>query len=829
VRLVGYVVSRGAAAGAEELRDHLRLSLPEYMVPQHITRIDRLPLTPNGKIDRKALPAPEMADTTSTAKRVAPRTETEAQVLAAMEEVLSLPGMGIRDDFFVMGGHSLLAARLTSRLGRQFSVNLPLRTLFESATAEKLARVIDETSGTASVPVQRIKRQADQHEAPLTVMQERIRFMEELHPGRVVYNTPSAHRLKGPMDAVAFERALLAMIERQPSLRTSIERSSAGYVQRVHAELGWRLAQHDLRDVPEAQRSQELMSRMQVLIDQPIDIKVAPLFHSALYRLGEEEHVFLFVPHHIVWDGWSFDLLYEEMSALYPAQATGATPTVPTLEVSYVDFAQWHRQWMGGDDFRKQLLFWKKRFEGVDTPAAIPTDRPRQAGMTGTGAVEWVHVDKALTEQLRAVGRQFDATLNMLTMAVYAGMLRQAVGGSSIVVGIPVRGRLAGELEQVMGFFNNLLPVHLSLDLDAPLAGCVAWVKDQLLDLFANQEVPFERLAEEREIAAAAQKSGLYQALFSFQDARERPRNWGTLRHESVLVMQKGATEDFGLWLMEVPGGLEGGVNYNADLFERQTAELFRDRFIALLSRVVRQPTATMRQLLASPGRDLDRFEAWVSGQKAHAVAVRPGPGVGRSDTRRGKTPAEAELAALWAKLLGVNAEHIQPEDNFFDLGGSSLLVMQAVTESARAGTPAMDPSRYVFEPLSKLAASGDLAPSGEVAADAATAQALAAIWADLLGIDAKHIGPEDNFFDLGGSSLLAMRFVAAAEPVLGQPIDAQRVVYECLRQLAQKAQPRADGPAVVDASAAAESTAGPAPASTGLLSKAIRRFGWRG
>ncbi len=822
VRLVGYVVSRGAQAPAEVLRDHLRQSLPEYMVPQHVVQLDRLPLTPNGKIDRKSLPAPDAGETPSRAERVAPRTETEAQVLAAMEEVLSLPGMGIHDDFFVMGGHSLLAARLVSRLGRQFEMNLPLRTLFEAATTEKLARSIDATQGADAAPVQRIKAQADQGSAPLTVMQERIRFMEELHPDRTVYNTPSAHRLKGPMDADAFERAIQAMIARQPSLRTAIERGASGYLQRVQASLTWHLPRQDLRQLADTERHDELMRRMQRIIDQPIDITQAPLFHSALFRLGEEEHVFLFVPHHIVWDGWSFDILYEEMAALYPATLAGSKPALALLEVSYVDFAQWHQQWMGSDEFRRQVQFWKKRFDAVETPAAIPTDRPRQAGMTGTGAVEWVHVDKNLTEQLRAIGRRFDATLNMLTMAVYAGMLRQTVGGSAIVMGIPVRGRLAAEVEPVMGFFNNLLPIHLGLDLDMTLSACVAWVKSQLLDLFANQEVPFERLAQEREIASMAQKSGLYQALFSFQDARDRPRHWGPLRHESVLVMQKGATEDFGLWLMEVPGGLEGGVNYNADLFERQTSELFRDRYVALLGRAAAQPEATLRQLLESAGPDLDRFNAWVSRGRPPVAA-----GAARQPVaRRGKSPAEATLAALWARLLGISAEHIQPDDNFFDLGGSSLLVMQAVAETAKAGGPTVEPGRYVYEDLAKLAAVETATQASAGAGNnTATVQALAAIWADLLGIDAKHIRGEDNFFDLGGSSLLAMRFVNTAEAVLGQAIDAQRLVYESLSQLAVKAAVPSELAAVGVPAAASADTA---PASGGLLSKAIRKFGWR-
>ena len=823
VRLAGYVVARGTPPSAEELRDHLRLTLPGYMVPQHILFIPAVPLTPNGKIDRKALPVPDASSAAASADRVPPRTETEAIVLAAMEEVLSLPGLSIRDDFFAVGGHSLLAARLTSRLNKQLQVNLPLRTLFESSTTEQLAGAIEALRGTDVSAELRIQRQPDQTVAPLTVMQERIRFMEELHPGRVVYNTPSAHRLTGPLDAAAFERAMLALMARQPSLRTSIEKTNAGPVQRVHAAVAWTLPQHDLSAVPAAERETDLMRRMQAIIDTPIDIAAAPLFHAALYKLGAEEHVFLFVPHHIVWDGWSFDLLYAEMSALYPAQLAGQPDALPPLPISYVDFAHWHGQWMGGTEFGKQLGYWKQRLKNVDMPAALPTDHQRQAGMTGSGAVEWVHVDKALTEQLRVVARQFDATLNMLSMAVFAALMNQTLGGGPLVMGIPVRGRLASEAEPVMGFFNNLLPAHLVLNLDQPLAACVAWVKREMLDLFANQEVPFERLAEEPEIAALAKKSGLYQALFSFQDARERPRNWGPLRHESVLVMQKGATEDFGLWLMEVPGGLEGGVNYNADLFDRGTAALFRDRFIGLLQRVAANPQVTVRELVQAGGPDRDRLLAWLAAPKdvavpAAAPALRPVP------APQGLGGAEAALADLWARLLGIDAAQIGPKDNFFDLGGSSLLVMQAVAESARLWQLQVEPSRYVYESLGQLAVGVPSADAAAATADDPVVAALAAIWADLLGVSTADIGADDNFFDLGGNSLLAMRFVAAAQPVLGKPIDAQRLVYENLRQLASDAAPAgASAPAVAAPAAATAEAQG-----SGLMSKVGRLFGRR-
>jgi amino acid adenylation domain-containing protein len=820
VRLVAYAVSRGPALDAAALRDFLRRSLPEYMIPSHVMQLDAIPLLPNGKIDRKSLPRPETQLDGARADHVAPRTPIEAQLLEAMEQVLNLPGLGVRDDFFAFGGHSLLAAKLTARLNKELGLSLPLRTIFEVPTVEGLARAVEAARGTAAAPRRGVERRSDQGVAPLTVMQERIRFMEQLHPGRVVYNTPSAHRLSGPFDRQAFESAFNRMLQRQPSLRTFIAQDASGPVQRVLPNLAYRLGFDDLSTLPQAEREPELMRRMQVIIDRPIPIGEAPLFHAGLYRMSSQEHVFLFMPHHIIWDGWSFDLLYEEMAALYPAALSGTPAVLPPPATSYVDYAHWHAQWMQGEECRAQMQYWKQRYAGIDAPRGLPTDHSRGAGMTGAGAVEWVHVDKALTERLRRVALASGATLNMLTMAVYAAMIGEAIGSSSLVVGVPVRGRLSSEVESVMGFFNNLLPVHLRVESERSFPEWLSALKRELLDAFANQEVPFERLATEPEIARHAHRAGLYQSLFSFQDARERQRRWGPLAHASVLVMQKGATEDFGLWLMEVPGGLEGGINYNADLFDAATARIFRDRFVGLLRRLAHAPDRTVDGLLADEGADAVAYTAWVRSRQS--PERRPAPVA--APTPPALDAREVRMAAIWASLLGIEAGQISPLDNFFDLGGNSLLVMQAVASAEREFGVTIDPRRLVYESLGKLAAAGTAEASKATSAPDRRRDGLARLWAGLLGIDVEQIQSGDNFFDLGGNSLLAMRAVSESKRQLGLTVDPRRYVYETLEQLCATA-PTADAAEAIEAVAIAAETA---PATGGLLSRVLGRFGRR-
>jgi amino acid adenylation domain-containing protein len=716
-RIVGYVVAAAADGLEDALRAHARGTLPEYMVPARVLRLDALPLLPNGKVDRKALPAPQSPAAPSQRARRAPRTPTEAQVLSLFEAILKLPGLDPDDDFFLLGGHSLLAARLTARVNADFALQLPLRTVFEHATPARLAVQVDAAARDGGEDPHRVPRRAAQDVAPLTVMQQRIRFVETLHPGRVTYNTPSAHRLAGPFDARAFATALRMLVRRQPALRSYVDDSGAEPLQRVAESVDIELPVEDLSSLPAERREVELMRRMQAIVDAPIDIHRAPLFRTALYRLGPEEHAFLFMPHHLVWDGWSFDLLYEEMAALYPAALAGRGDPLPPLEVTYGDFAEWQARWIDGEACRAQRDYWRARFAGAERAATLPTDRPRTAGMTGTGAVEWVRVDASLTESLRRAATASGVTLNMFVMAVYAAMLAEPLDTDELVIGLPVRGRLSTQLEPVMGFFNNLLPIRLALDRALPLEAWARVVRAEMLGGFAHQDVPFELLSADPAIGALSGRGEPYQSLFSFQDARERQRDWGPLRHGSILIMQKGATEDFGLWLMEVPGGLEGGFNYNADLFDATTAVLFRERLVDLLAGAAADTTRTIDALLSRPSDAARALRAWSEARRAEAPvgASRPAP-VGAAaveDASPGpSSPGETALARIWAEVLSMPSSAIRREDNFFDLGGNSLQAMQAVSRMEAESGRTVEARRYVFDSLAQLAAAYEAAPA---------------------------------------------------------------------------------------------------------------------
>ena len=684
VRLVAYVVARESVTLDEEaLRSKLKQRLPEYMLPQHLMQLAAIPLLPNGKIDRKALPAPLVQSVAANTVRLAPRNDDEQRVATAMEAVLALPELDVRDDFFALGGHSLLAAQLTARLNREFGITLSFRTLFDAPTIAELAAAIGKQVASGTAPAtQPVLPRTVQDRAPLSLMQKRLWSLEEMQPGRVTYNAPSAHRLRGRLDEAAFEHALQALMQHQPIMRTSFRRNGEDIEQVVEAQIDMPLfPAEDLSALPADEREAALLQRLQVLTDTPFDLTHAPLFSARMFRLAEDDHALFFMPHHIIWDGWSFDILYAELSQLYRAFARGEPSPLPPLPVSYGDFAVWHTQWLDGPQFQSQLSFWRERLAQAPEVRALPTDHPRRPGMSGRGRTEWIRITKESTEAMHEVARIADATLNMTLLALYYVLLCGVAGQRDLVVGTPVRGRNQTEVESVMGYFNNLLPLHMSVEPTLSFVDFVRHVKRVAIESFGHPDVPLEYLQRELKIGHSS-GAVLYQALFSFQDARGRIVDWGGLQHEQILLFQSGATEDLGLWFLENAKGMVGGVIYNADILEAATARQLRERYLTMLARVSEDPHQSIAALHELVGGNMQ-----IGSMSPAAPPTTP---TGEAEAMAPialKTPEEKLLAKLWTELLGV--AQIRVSDNFFDIGGHSLMAVDMAARVRReTGVP---------------------------------------------------------------------------------------------------------------------------------------------
>jgi hypothetical protein len=411
------------------------------MIPQHFIVLDAMPRLPNGKTDRARLPTPVQAPSVAGV-HTSPRDEVERRVQAAMAATLGGP-LGLGENFFEHGGHSLLAAQLMARLNRELELALPMRTVFEAQTPARLADAIRAAAAAAKgADARGIPRLADRQRAPLSLMQQRLWYLEQLHPGRVAYNTPSAHRLRGPMNAAAFERALQEVVDRQAILRTAIGQDDEGAFQRIHDTLTVQLLPVEtLPGASLAEREAALMQRLEALIAEPFDLTAAPLFRVRLFQLDAQDHVFFFMAHHVIWDGWSFDLLYTELSAAYAAFCTDRPMPLPPPAIEYGDFAAWQRDWMQGEELERQLAHWRERLAGPLEPLELPAARPRPPRPSGGGATEWIRLPAASMEAVHALGQRTGTTAFMVLLAAYYVFLHRSGGQRDLVVGVPVRCR----------------------------------------------------------------------------------------------------------------------------------------------------------------------------------------------------------------------------------------------------------------------------------------------------------------------------------------------------------------------------------------------------
>ncbi|QRK05610.1 non-ribosomal peptide synthase/polyketide synthase [Archangium violaceum] len=588
-RLVAYVVPRQeVAVGA--LRAFLKESLPEQMIPSAFVLLESLPLTPNGKVDRAALPVPE-ASGEARDTYVAPRTELEQVVADLWAALLKQPRVGARDNFFELGGHSLLAMQAVLRLRETLRVELPVRVFFEAPTVAELAVRLEALLGERPVfqapPLVPIPREG---ELPLSFAQQRLWFMDRLSPDSPLYNIYMALRLDGALDVTVLEHCFTELVRRHESLRTTFRQGRDGAVQVIAPPTALPLTTVDLRAVPERTREEELRMLMAEEALRPFDLTRGPLLRVTLLRLGEAEHVLVLVMHHIVSDGWSMGVLVRELRALYEAFLAGKKSPLEALPIQYADYAKWQREWLPGAVLSSQLAWWRGQLEGAPPALELPTDRPRPAVKTYRGAVQRVHLPLKLAEGLRKLSQREGVTLFMTLLAGFHALLHRYSGQDDICVGSPTAGRDCRQVEGLIGFFVNMLVMRARVRGEAPFRELLRQVKETALGAYAHQEVPFEKLVEELKPARDTRRTPLFQVLFVLQNAPLEDLTLPGLKLQPLSVEGHTAKYELTLSLRETDTGLEGGVEFNTDLFDAETVARMMGHYARLLEGAVARP-----------------------------------------------------------------------------------------------------------------------------------------------------------------------------------------------------------------------------------------------
>ncbi|RAP03905.1 hypothetical protein HS3_04464 [Bacillus subtilis] len=561
-----------------EVRAQLERLLPGYMVPAYMIEMKQWPVTPSGKLDRNALPAPGGAADAET--YTAPRNVTEMKLSQLWEDVLKNGPVGIHDNFFDRGGHSLKATALVSRIAKEFDVQVPLKDVFAHPTVEGLAAVIRE--GTDS-PYEAIKPAEKQETYPVSSAQKRIYVLQQLEDGGTGYNMPAVLELEGKLNPERMDRAFKELIKRHESLRTSFEQDAGGDpVQRIHDEVPFTLQTTVLGERTEQEAAAAFI--------KPFDLSQAPLFRAQIVKVSDERHLLLVDMHHIISDGVSVNILIQEFGELYNNRK------LPALRIQYKDYAVWQEGFKTGDAYKTQEAYWLKQLEGELPVLDLPADHARPPVRSFAGDKVSFTLEPEVASGLHKLARENGSTLYMVLLAAYTAFLSRLSGQEDIIVGSPIAGRPHKDLEPILGMFVNTLALRTRPEGGKPFVQYLQEVRETALEAFEHQDYPFEELVDKLELTRDMSRNPLFDVMFVLQNMDQESLELNELCLKPAAHNGHQTSKfDLTLYTQEQPRGLlTFQMEFSTDLYKKKTIEKWLQYFINMLLSIIKDNKAAL-------------------------------------------------------------------------------------------------------------------------------------------------------------------------------------------------------------------------------------------
>jgi amino acid adenylation domain-containing protein len=586
-RLTAYVLSRGQKPSNREIRNYLSKRLPEFMLPASVVVLEEFPKTASGKIDRLSLPKP--VDVREDG--VMPRNLTEEIVAGLLAEILKVDDISINDDFFELGGHSLLIPQVTTRLNEIFAVDLPLRALFDNSRVAELATAIESLRSmgrmVTEVPLVPVGHNG---ELPLTFAQESLWAIDQIAPGTGAYNIPRALRLKGSLDIDAFQQGLNAIVSRHEILRT-VFRSNNGkpfaFIDPdCKIDLVIRDPENDLRfQVAEESR-------------RPFNLSTGPLLRATILRLGEDEHVLIVTMHHIISDGWSMNIFFDELVSHYHDLLNGEELRLDTLPIQYADFAAWQRHSLSPETVDTSLTYWQQQLADAPSIAELPAYQPRPAIRTFEGNRHVFEIPAELTSAVKQLARNERVTLFMTLLGVFQTLLWTYSKHGDIVTGSPSAGRRPGT-ETLIGYFVNTLVLKTSFSGNPTVREIMRRVAGATRDALDHEQVPFAKVVEALQTERTLSYNPVFQVWFVLQTGpgRDERRSFPGLEVEPYPIDSDVTRHDLQLTMWENSGVLKAAFTYNTDILDFETVSHMAEEFLVLLTKIVEQPDVRANDL----------------------------------------------------------------------------------------------------------------------------------------------------------------------------------------------------------------------------------------
>ena len=608
-RLVGYAVG-SAGMDARDLRRQLSERLPAYMVPSAVVIMPSLPLTQNGKIDRSALPPP---DYSAGGDSDQPRNPLEEAVHRIAREVLHQPQLGIRDNFFELGAHSLHATQIVVRINREQGTALTVASVFSASTVETLAAlVVANGPGEGADHSHPIAVLPEGVPAPASSGQRSLWLLDQMNPGIAAYNEPFLWRVTGSFNVDALDYALSELVRRHEPLRTVL-REGDGVLHQV--VLPWQPVHCDfcdVRDAPLQGRGDSVRTLLEQSSHEPFEMARDLPIRGLVVRETEELSWLLLTFHHVAIDGWSIGILHRELGALYQHFMEDRLSSLPELPIQYGDFAAWYQSVLQDEVHQEHMAYWREVLGGTLPTLDLPTDFPRPARQTFRGNTWRFMVDADTHAGLNALSRRLGATLFMTLLAAYQVLLMRLTGQEDVLVGSPAAGRVRPETEGLIGYFVNTPVYRTDLSGNPSFEELVVQVRRTVLSAFQHQEAPFEIVARALDYNRDPAYAPVFQTLFALQNAPSEPLTLPGAEVQCEPVALNVAKFDLTLEATETHQGLEVSFEYNTDLFREETIARWAQHFRMLLAAAVAAPHTPINTLpLLTAAERAEMLEAW--------------------------------------------------------------------------------------------------------------------------------------------------------------------------------------------------------------------------
>jgi amino acid adenylation domain-containing protein/non-ribosomal peptide synthase protein (TIGR01720 family) len=608
-RLAAYIVpNQKSGASTTTLKRFLSEKLPSYMVPTALMILDSLPITSNGKVDRRNLPAPNRTNLDIEESFVAPRNPTEEKLASIWAELLGLDLIGVNDNFFYLGGHSLIVTQMLSRLREVFSVELSFRQIFENPTIGSIAQLIAQDNKQW----QRLTIEPIPHEGllPVSFAQERVYFIQQLAPENSAYQFQATMRFQGRLHVTVLQKCLDEIVQRHEIFRTTYRAVNGRLFQVIHPHQPISFTVIDLHSFPESERETEAQKLVDAEVQKPLDITQLPLVKWVLLKLSDQEHLLIHIEHHMAHDGWSFNVFLGELVQFYQAFCAGKPSPLTEPSLQFADFAHWQRQWVNTPEAQAQLAYWQQKLSGSSPLLELPLDRPRPTEQTYNGDCIRMELPIDLCESLRTLSRQEGATLFMTMLGAFLVMLHQYTGQDDISIGTAVANRRMHEIEKLIGMIVNNLVLRTDLSGNPTFRELLNRVRQVTLEAYANEDLPFDKVVEVLKPIRNLSHNPLFQVMFSFHDSAMPDLSFPDLDislHEPIS--NKSAKFDLDFLVIprfeqSVQHGAKTGakgitlvLEYNSDLFDTATIKQMLEEYQIILGCIVANPEQQVGKL----------------------------------------------------------------------------------------------------------------------------------------------------------------------------------------------------------------------------------------